>query len=64
MKGRKEGAILRVRGRAFQVDVYSVYVGTCMGPMARGSYYIFYLMQRKAKVCWVEGRWARERGPP
>ena len=49
MKGRKEGAILTVRGRAFQVDVYSVYVGTCIGPMARGSYYIFYFIAKESK---------------
>lgn len=42
--------MLRFGGRAFQVEVNSVYMGTFIGPMARESFYILYLKQEKAQL--------------
>ena len=50
--------MLRVRGRAFQVDVYSVYTSTCIGPMAKGHFTYFISTKGKQK-CIV----LREGGP-
>lgn len=50
MKGKKEGALLRVRGTAFYVNVYSIYTGTYMGPMVRELFYVFYSSKGKPGV--------------
>lgn len=50
LKGKKEGAMLRVRGTAFYVNVYSIYTGTYMGPMVRELFYAFYSSKGKPGV--------------